>query len=220
MAGKGSTAEHQLLKAIEKGSSGNSRGSRGDQASGERKIFLEKLFEGIDSIVGRLAKVDYKELFDVPRVKKMLFVLVAVLVAAYGIMMLRGVIKLQSIPKFEVSALKEVTDIARIQLPVRSHEYYIDRLVARNIFKAGAIRVPEEEVAPREPRIQEKAKDLKLVGISWASDADERYAMIEDMNTQLTYHVRENERFLDFTVKSIEQEFVTIGSGKEEMDLR
>lgn len=220
MAGQGGTAEHELLKTIEKtaGKGGSSSKDDSDLAS---EVPLGNIVLKIKDLAENFSGERLKELFNVAKVKKILLALVIVLGVTYIIIVARGIVRLQDIPTFQPSTVEESPDTGRVDLPLQKENFYMQNLAERNIF---ALREPEEveEETPEITRrsIRDRAQNLKLVGISWSEDSENRYVMMEDMNTDLTYYVREGEKFLDFRVKEVAREYVTITSNGEELDLR
>lgn len=223
MARQGSTAEHELLKTIEKGEMPGGSAASGSALPGGDPVWFG-FFSSFDKWIKSLSDADLREFFKADVLKKVLKALVVIFGSIYVFVVLRGLVSLQNIPSFELAGTKEPPARTELDLPVRGLGFYLSNLVERNIFKAEEIIAEEPEEVVVEPvrkvSISERAKDLKLVGIAWSENEEERYAMIEDMSTQLTYYVREKERFLDFSIEGIEQQHVTIESRGEELKLR
>ena len=128
--------------------------------------------------------------------------------------------------------------VSRIQFPVMESKtitpfeeiaYYLNQIRRRDVFsvyreKVEVIEVSEtvEEPSPPVPEpkvpIEEKARNIKLIGISWGGNPK---AIIRDLSTQTMYFVSEGETIegTDLTVKEVFKEQVIITSEGDEMTL-
>jgi len=88
----------------------------------------------------------------------------------------------------------------------------------RNIFLPPKEKEVVKQVTPS-PTINQMVKDFHVVGISWADDRKERFVMIEDGRTHITYYLREGDKILDLTVKRIYEDKVVISYKNEEVEL-
>jgi len=112
--------------------------------------------------------------------------------------------------------------------PFREIGYYLDQIKKRNIFtayqepkQAPPPAVKEEPPPPPpEPKvpIEQKAKNLKLIGISWG---DNPKAMIRDTGTQEVLFLSEGEKVqdTDLTIKQVTKDEVILTSEGQEMSL-
>ena len=109
--------------------------------------------------------------------------------------------------------------------------YYVEQAETRDIFNTfvekreePAVVVPvEPEKSPEPPSppkvpIEEKAKDLKLIGISWGNDPK---AIIKDQKTQEVHFVAEGELIegTEVSVKEIKKDEVILFSEEDTMSL-
>ena len=106
--------------------------------------------------------------------------------------------------------------------------FYLDEMTKRNIFEAfQEAKAVVKAVAPEEPpppppppkvTIEEKAKNFKLMGISWG---DNPKAIIRDTTNQSMYFVDAGEKIkgTDLTVKEIFKDQVVISSEGDEMSM-
>lgn len=111
-------------------------------------------------------------------------------------------------------------------------EHYLSEVEGRDLFSAVApqerkkVEARAEPVRPPEPPkppqataleiLRERAKTLKLVGISWGPVP---VAMIEDTATRETSFLRERESINQIRIKAILRDRVVIGYGNAEQDL-
>ncbi|OGX34457.1 MAG: hypothetical protein A3C36_06395 [Omnitrophica WOR_2 bacterium RIFCSPHIGHO2_02_FULL_52_10] len=106
--------------------------------------------------------------------------------------------------------------------------YYVEQAEARDIFNAfiekkeepvAVVQVePEEPPPPPKVPIEEKAKNLKLIGISWGNDPK---AMIKDLKTQEVHFVAEGELIqgTEVSVQEIKKDEVILSSEEDTMSL-
>ncbi|MDD4957052.1 MAG: hypothetical protein PHH49_06345 [Candidatus Omnitrophica bacterium] len=182
----------------------------------DMSVILERLKARFGGIMG---EGRYKDLLTVGNMTKALMSGIGVLVVWHVILILLGVINMGNIPKFEVSSVMKVPDdVKNIVLPLKDYGYYSDTLINRNIFKPYEAVKKERQAGA--PTLGDMTKDLKLVGISWSPDENERYAMIEDSKVMVTYYAQEGDKVLQFIVKEITKDFITLGYGEDEVTLR
>lgn len=124
-------------------------------------------------------------------------------------------------------------DFAIEQIPANTDEFtpsfrelteYLDTLTRRNIFQPYEVKAAAKEadgtVASAATPINDKAKDLKLVGISWLDTPESASAMIENTQSGVTYFLKSGEQINSVTVKEIFADSIIIRFGDEEMEMR
>jgi hypothetical protein len=118
---------------------------------------------------------------------------------------------------------------------LRPVEDYLTEVEARDLFnpvarpepkkaeaKAGPVKPPESTTPPKPPEptaleiLREKAKTLKLVGISWGPVP---VAMIEDTAKRETSFLKERESINQIRIKAILRDRVVLTYGNAEYDL-
>lgn len=101
---------------------------------------------------------------------------------------------------------------------------YLEIVGRRNIFQPFELEVKEEEEIPEEvkavQRVTERAKDLRLVGISWEDTLESAEAMIENTVSGVTYFLKSGEKIQGVKVKHIYADGITIVYENQEMELR
>jgi hypothetical protein len=213
MADNGSTAEHQLLKAIEGKAALSPRRSAGIDESREKLLLLWTEWQKNFSVE------DLKKKLDLPGINKALLGLIAALFAIQVFVSAKGMVRLENVPRFKVSGQKTDPGEARVMtFPLKEYSYYVDALLDRNIFLPR-----EEDAAVPESTVSEAdstASKLRLVGISWSDDPDKRFVMIEDASIELTYYLQEGETILGFKVDKISREKVMLNHSGKEIQLR
>ncbi|MCK5177988.1 MAG: hypothetical protein KAR32_00530 [Candidatus Omnitrophica bacterium] len=112
--------------------------------------------------------------------------------------------------------------------PFEKLSFYLKQIKKRNIFNEfeepkpppPVIKPVEPPLPPPPPKvtIEEKAKDLKLMGISWGSDPK---VIIKDMKTQEVYFLKEGEMVegTEIIVENILRNEVVISSDDEKMSM-
>lgn len=114
--------------------------------------------------------------------------------------------------------------------PFEQVSFYVDQMKTRDIFtvfeeKKEPVKVeepppPPPPPPPSEPKvtIEEKARNLKLMGISWG---ERPKAIIRDERAQDMYFLREGETIkgTDVKIKTITSDSVIIISGEDEMTM-
>ena len=133
---------------------------------------------------------------------------------------IRGYARLNSVPKF---TLGEGNDEIVEQLKffdIKNKEDYYNVLVARNIFNPAE---EKKKFVEQEKDISEVAQllnNFKMVGFYWTPDEQEKYAMIEDSASQLTYYLKEGDDFMSFKVEKVDTDKVIMSFDDEEITLR
>ena len=105
----------------------------------------------------------------------------------------------------------------------RELQEYVGAIARRNIFQPYEVKAGEKGLTPAEAAmapINERTKDLKLVGISWLDTPESASAMIENTQSGVTYFLKSGEQINNVTVKQIFADSVLISFGNEEMEMR
>jgi len=224
------TPEERLLRLIESGEKGGGRLAFGDVRAWVPFFFpyKEKARRLVASwFSGRLAP---REL-DLKLINRGLIVLLVLVVAAIAL----------NAQRVRPSALDFSREARATSLPVREAqplaalrpvEDYLKEVEQRDLFnpvapsappkaeaKAEAVK-PPEATKPPEPTpldvLRERAKTLKLVGISWGSVP---VAMIEDTAKHETSFLKERESINQIRIKAILRDRVVLSYGNAEYDL-
>ena len=218
MAENGNTAEHELLKMIE-GQEGVNLKDKSEEISSSVVPVKDQLSEALTSMFGNISFDQIKEKFQIAVVNKILIVLIVLFVLIYLLVSFSGLRRLENVPKFNFSAMKEVkVSVKAMKLPLKEYAYYMDILLGRNIFKEfdKNKKIEVEQVVG----IEDFADELKLVGISWAEEETERYSMVEDLTTEITHYVQVGDVIGKFTVDGIFEKKVVLKYGDQKIDLR
>ena len=214
MAENNSSAEHELLRAIEGEASLAPRFSGG---SGEAKDKLVHVFEDLKK---RFSKINVPGNFSIADVNRVLAVLAVLLVLFQLGILVRGFLRIDNIPTFDkASELKATGEVRAINLPLREYSYYLDAFMNRNIFLEKKEEIVAAEV-PGTSEFDDVSRKLKLTGISWLEEPGEKFAMIEDTEIKVTYYLQEKETLRGFTVESIGSNRVILKKDGRELELR
>ncbi len=219
MVSGSSTPERELLKLIEAEKKSSSRG-------GEVKKRLRFSFLG--ALRGRWAF--FKEAFstnrkvfvgDISLINRILMG-VAILLGFYVVV--NNTLSFLALPRkiektmqvktrnFKISSLKELSIL-------KEASYYLDKVKKRDIF-AMVIEKPkvkEKEEKKLIKEVEEKTKDLKLVGIAWSDNPD---AMIEDTKVEKTYFVKQGDIINGVRIERIFRDKVVLTYKGEKIELK
>ncbi len=99
--------------------------------------------------------------------------------------------------KIQIPQEKELEE--KVTPPARPFLHYLNMVRRRNIFNPVELKEPEKAEV-KEKRLQEIAKDLSLVGISWDK---EPIAMIEDRAAKKTYFLKKGDSINKFKLDDI-----------------
>ncbi len=224
------TPEERLLRLIESGEKGGGRLAFGDVRAWAPFFFpyKEKARRLVASwFSGRLAP---REL-DLKLINRGLIVLLVLVVAAIAL----------NAQRVRPSALDFSREARATSLPVREAqplaalrpvEDYLKEVEQRDLFNPVAPSAPQKAEAKAEPVkppeatkppeptpldvLRERAKTLKLVGISWGSVP---VAMIEDTAKHETSFLKERESINQIRIKAILRDRVVLSYGNAEYDL-
>jgi len=213
MAENRNTAERELLKTIEGVSAVKQKTPAGSGA------FLGMLLDKKASFTRLFSPGSLQNKITLDLINKLLFLSILALIAVNVFVYFKGEVKAESMPEFKVSNLSaDSMEAKEIMSPLEDYAYYSGALLSRNIFK-----FPEKEKethAALSSGIQNKLKNLKLVGISWDRIPNERFVMIEDIQVAITHYVQEGDSILNFLVEEISEEKVTLSYSGQQVELR
>ena len=102
---------------------------------------------------------------------------------------------------------------------------YIEIVSRRSIFHPFEKKVEEvETIIPEEvqalQRVSDKAKDLKLVGISWEDTPESAEAMIENTISGVTFFKKRGDMIQGIKIRYIYADGITIVYDNQEMEMR
>jgi len=210
-----SSAEKELLKAIE-GKVDLSKKIVPPAAALKQMPELGNLLGDLKKRMAEILPKTFKA--DIFFFNKILFIVITLLVAFYGVTFLKGLHRLGRMPHIEPNPIAVQHGSGKSSAPtLKDYSYYIDTLTGRNIFNS----VEQKKSEPiATSKIAEMSKNIRVAGISWAEDVKERYAMIEDTSAKVTYFMQEGDRVSSFLIKNIYKDHVTLGYMEETIDIR
>lgn len=117
---------------------------------------------------------------------------------------------------------KSTANLENLIPTVKDIAQYVQVVSRRNIFqpyekKEEVVEVPKSPEEMR--RIHERAKDLKLVGISWLDSAESASALIENKNSGVTYFLRQGETINGVSIKKIFADSVILTADGDDLKL-
>lgn len=210
------SAEKELLRALEGKTTLAAKVRGGDPAvdiAARVNDVVADLKKRSEEIIGPIMKGDLSS------VNKALAGMLVLLAIVYAIVFLNGVRKLSNMPHFGVvqSKAKQASAVGSL-FGLKDYSYYVDKLINRNIFN------PFEEkkviVNTGVSKLSELAKSLRVAGISWAEDIKDRYVMIEDVSSKITYFLKEGDKVLGIDVKNIYKDHISLSYMNDAMELR
>ncbi len=213
------TAEKELLKAIEgKADISKKIPSKNPQLDAIEPV--KKAFEIFGEKLGFI-QAHGGGASTLTSINRILWGVIGLLLLIYFGILISGIERLNNVPDFKsnLAEIKKAIDKG-ISLPLKEYTFYIDTLVNRNIFNPAE---EQPKVAAQQfgiTQIAEATKDLRVAGISWAEDPKQRYAMIEDGKTKVTYFLLEGDKILSCIVKAINKDKVILEYMGEEIELR
>ncbi len=223
-----SSAERELLKAIENSDDNQNSGSidssaRSGRGTGEGTETADTESVGKPSILANLKNNlsfgGYAlSLYDT---KKILSWLIMFLFLWLFLVAGKGVYDLGNLPEFHVTAL-DVAETTGVEdeIPIEKFSHYADILLGRNIF----LPVAKKETAGKglsDTGTNDVTRKLKIAGLAWVPEEEgARHAMIEDTQTGITYYVQEGSPVANFEVKSILEDKVILTYMSEEIELQ
>jgi hypothetical protein len=215
------SAERELLKAIE--------GGLGFSPAKEEKAApVQKEAVSVENKLSNLATKftlptlpSFNFTVGLEELKSILTVITLVLVLWMGITLFLGVLHLENLPNFNVKTVQgkeSAAGSAETEFPLAGYTYYADVILGRNIFKIEDTKKSENVNAG--PRLTDLVKNLKIAGLSLLPETGERFAMIEDTSTGITYFLKEGDTLLNFNVSGILPDSVVLKYGNDEIKLR
>jgi len=218
------TAERELLKTIE-GNPALTKKVRTFEV-GLIVARLQSAITGVLALAKKTAGGGEKKI-SLQLINKILIFLVAVVLVFSGLTVFAGATRLGSIPRFDVSKFQPAAgNEETVALPVKTLSYYADIILGRNIFIPYAEEVKQAAPAQNGVQLTQMIENLQVVGISWTGKQGqdekqgERFAMVEDLKSQLTYFLSEGDTVLQMTVKKIKDESVILEYEGQEIELR
>ena len=226
MANKDVSPEKRLLDIIE-GKKGNS--PSGSELGTGKKFFLPQSLQARMSFFrDKLKKGSRGRQNKLPGLKTVNVVLQAAIAVIAVSMGIGFKLDLDAINKgnffsaenTQAEAQAGAIEVVSLLQPV---DAYLNKAQARDLFQMAGEKKPESGPAFKEPdkevisKLEETAKTLKLVGISWSNDPD---AIVEDTKIQKTYFVKKGSMIDSITVKEILRDRIILRCQGEEVDLR
>lgn len=210
----GDTAERELLKTIEGQASTLSKNR---PSIGKSLLSLKsRLNFYIDKIRKKLSEGEEGYIFSL--VNRGLICVSILLAIMVTIRVFRGIRRLGELPVYNVSTSYAV-NVDKNIIPVKNYQVYADAILRRNFFLPFKEKKEVVKKTMTVSNIEEKVKKIRLVGISWISDT-EKFVMIEDKETNVTYFLKEGDKILDMKIKKIFEDKVILEEGGEEYTLR
>lgn len=212
-----SSAEKELLKAIE-GKTTLAAKVRGPVPSIDYAARANELVSDLRRKAEEFLAPIMKG--DLTYVNKALIGLLIFLAIVYAIVLLNGVRRVSNIPRFGIvqSKVKQAQGKGML-FGLKDYSFYVDKLISRNIFNP----FEEKKVIVNNvgtSKLSEIAKSLRVAGISWAEDVKDRYVMIEDMPSKVTYFLKEGDKVSGVSVSNIYKDHVSLAYMNDSMELR
>ena len=218
------TPEKELLKLIE--------GSGNNAAAQIKTEALKRKVTGVFSpgaLIGRISF--FKDWFrqgvkggkfylDIKLLNNILALCIfALVVYVAANFLLSAINSKKMLNNIEVSIGKPIDSLNSAQASsLRAASYYLEKARSKNIFSmTGVVAKKEANVQEERDKINELAKNLKLVGISWSDDPD---VIIEDKKSQQTFFLKKGQKINDFTIKVVFKDRIILSYGREEVELR
>jgi len=236
---KKETAEQKLLRIIEEGAkeSGEPAGHAAAASATAvntaqsvaaavkgQGITIPPIMSNIGGLLQGLQNILPKgKSFGLKQINMILIALILVCVIFFAGTYMRGTSHLKSGFDFVSSVKAKGLLFASSVMPqYEGIDNFLEYVLQRNIFRPYEKK--QGDVASNLPlgtqRIAEKLQKLKLVGISWLDSPDTASAMVEQVDTGMTYFLKQGESFDEVTVKTIYADRVIFGYQTEEMEVR
>jgi len=222
------SAEKQLLKLIEESSSKEQASFQAAPVIVKKRsvsLFSPKAWQARSSFF----KDSLNKYFkggggfrpDIKAVNKILAVCIIIIVFYFMNNLYAGFSRLKHIPDFQAQTKSESLLFQKVSV-LKALSFYLEQVRSRDIFKMGAIKVPETEEGRKKAassRLLEAIANLKLVGISWSNDPD---VMIEDTKVQRTYFLKKGQIIdsVNLKLEAVFKDKVILSSDGEEVELR
>ena len=234
------TAEQKLLKLIE---STDAQQNAGNPAAGAPSGEAQKIFQSVSSVglpsmsmppfltqainffQGLLFSGKRPTSFGIHEFNK-IFIVVLFIVGFLFVKEFMNDMKASNQP-LVIPLAGNAAKVIEIALPTNKDlTEYLTAVQRRNIFQPYEPKVeePSPQAAPApvevKPKINDQAKDLKLVGISWQNSPDSATAMIEDGATLVTSFVKQGDQIRGITIETIYADRVILKYEGDELDLK
>lgn len=216
MARQRPTPEEELLNLIEKGDDAGAAGFKRKRGfflslSGLKSSWLSLgsgISRGLSGFKSGLREPNLKVLNKV-------FLVISLVLLTYSIM--DFVFSRPDIEEvYRKSRLvKEREPLRKPAEELRPFLHYLEVVRRRNIFSPVVLKEAEKPEVKKK-RLQEMAKDLSLVGISWDK---EPVAMIEDKKEKKTYFLKKGQKINKLKIEDILKDRVILSFGGEKIEL-
>ncbi len=224
----------KLLEIIEEGGADSSSGNTQIKSSAVKAIASVKAFSlpdfigGIKSSIEKLKSGFTLANFDVKKLNLVLLVVSVGMVFGaifYFINYRNSVVKnmdslMVDFGKVSAKGLK-MPGLEQISPDEGFLAEILARVRNRDLFKPFVKKeTPVLGGGNTSEKLTEAVKKLKLVGISYAGDSTNTYAMVENTSTNQTFFLRKGEMILDVKITDIKDDRVVFGYQDQEMELR
>jgi len=126
----------------------------------------------------------------------------------------------KSIPNlnYNLPQLGKTVDFTQEGILKKSSSYYLDKVSQKDIFNMEEKKAKVSSAKDNNSEaVQEMAKHLRLVGISWSENPD---AMIEDSRAMRTFFVKRGQMLGEFKVKAIYKDRVILEYNNQDIELK
>ena len=211
------TAERELLKIIE----GKSEIKKIVKPDSQFKLdsLLKKFSLPFSGMLHKGA-FSPKSQITPGKINNLLIAAVFILMVSFGLVFMNGAGRLKKLPHFDIPTVH--AKARGIILPLREYTFYIEKIIGRNIFSENIAAEQANVEAPTAKKINDMVKDLRLTGISWSEDENERFVMLEDIQAKITYFLKEGETISksNVSVKKVFKDKVILTYLEEEIEIR
>ena len=236
---KKETAEQKLLRIIEEGAkeSGEPTGqaaaasatatSAAQSVASSVKgpaISIPPIMGSITGILAGLQSILPKgKSFGLKEINMIMVILIVICAVSLAGVYRGGVSHLKSSLDFVSDVKAKGLQFASSVMPqYEDINNFLEFILERNIFRPYEKK--QGDAASNAPvgtqNITLKLEKLKLVGISWLDSPDTASVMVEQIETGMTYFLKQGESFDELTVKTIYADRVIFGYQNEEMEVR
>ena len=217
MARQRPTPEEDLLNLIEKGEGAGAAGFKRKRGFFLSLSSLKNSWLSLGSGISQ-GLSGFKSGLREPNLKVLnkVFLVISVVLLSYSIMDF-----VFSRPDIEEvyrkgRLVKERRPLRKPAEELRPFLHYLEVVRRRNIFSPVVLKEAEKPEVKKK-RLQEMAKDLSLVGISW--DHKEPVAMIEDKKEKKTYFLKKGQKINKLKIEDILKDRVILSFQGEKIEL-
>jgi hypothetical protein len=235
------TAEQKLLRLIEQSGGGteNASGSTGGPSSsglmGAQQtlnavqsvtgaIVLPNFFQRVQFSFKAFSRPSFYKDFGIKEINAILTAGTAVIFIVFGFNIHNGLQQARRAVEFNqpIPALFSNENILPFPADI---ERYLLAVSSRNIFNP----FEKKEILAQEAdspaviavnRIMDRTQPLRLVGLSWLETSDTASAMVENIESGVTYFLRSGEKLNGMTVESIYADSIVLEFEGERVELR